>query len=119
MHYRHSIKYQYHLGGIFIIQRLCKVLHHIINGYTLTLSTLKPQKPVIVCAKLLKPHIRHVRVLLSKYRNDYRIQRTWWKRRSMKCGVRSLSKHSLFFLKIRFYSRANRIVPKNVDQFIS
>jgi hypothetical protein len=52
-----------------------------------TLSTLKPQKPVILCAELLKPHIQPVRVWLSKYRNNYRVQRTWWKRRSAEHGV--------------------------------
>jgi hypothetical protein len=37
----------------------------------------------VLFAGLLKPHIQHVRVWLSKYRNDYRVQRTWWKRRSL------------------------------------
>ena len=45
-----------------------------------TLGTLKPQKPVILCAELPKPDIQHLRVCLSKYRNDYRVQRTWWNR---------------------------------------
>jgi hypothetical protein len=39
MHYRHSIKCRCYLGSIFILQRLYKVLHHRIDGYTQNTET--------------------------------------------------------------------------------
>jgi hypothetical protein len=57
------------------------------NGQSWSIAELKPDTA---------PCVARVRVWLSKYRNDYRVQTTWWKRRSMECGIRSLSKQLIF-----------------------